>query len=130
MGDSFERLIQMFNMWLNGNLFNRMNDTYSKFMFANEPYKGTTLDLVNGCFELEGKKKLVDFEFKEGGIRNMCDVIDHYIHVGEEKGIAIGFEKGRNEGETIGFEKGKTIGFEKGEATTIRALADSGMNPE
>ena len=40
----------------------------------------------------------------------MCDVIDHYIHVGEKKGIA--------------------IGFEKGEATTIWALADSGMNPE
>ena len=60
----------------------------------------------------------------------MCDVIDHYIHVGEEKGIAIGLVKG----ETIGFEKGRnegeTIGFEKGEATTIWALADSGMNPE
>ena len=51
--------------YVNGKLFNRMNDTYSKFMFANEPYKSTTLGLVNGCFELEGKKKLVDFEFKD-----------------------------------------------------------------
>ena len=51
--------------YVNGKLFNRMNDTYSKFVFANERYKDTTLGLVNGCFELEGKKKLVDFEFKD-----------------------------------------------------------------
>lgn len=47
---------------------------------------------------------------REGGIRNMCDVIDRYIKEGEEKGIA--------------------IGFEKGEAVTIWALADSGMDPK
>ena len=51
--------------YVNGKLFNRMNDTYSKFVFDNEPYKDTTLSLVNSCFELEGKKKLVDFEFKD-----------------------------------------------------------------
>ena len=44
----------------------------------------------------------------------MCDVIDHYIQVGEEKGVLIGFEKGRNEGE----------------AKTICALYASGMSPE
>ena len=47
---------------------------------------------------------------KEGGLHNMCDVIDHYIHVGEEKGIA--------------------IGYEKGEAEAICALVDSGMDPK
>ena len=67
---------------------------------------------------------------KEGGLHNMCDVIDHYIHVGEEKGIAIGFAKGRNEGEVIGLEKGEAIGYEKGEAETICALVDSGMDPK
>ena len=51
--------------YVNGVLLNRMNDTYSKFVFANEPYKDTTLSLINSCFELEGKKKLVDFEFKD-----------------------------------------------------------------
>ena len=51
--------------YVNGVLLNRMNDSYSKFVFANEPYKDTTLSLINGVFELEGKKKLVDFEFKD-----------------------------------------------------------------
>lgn len=51
--------------YVNGKLFDRMNDTYSKFVFANEPYKDTTLSLINSCFELEGRKKLVDFEFKD-----------------------------------------------------------------
>lgn len=51
--------------YVNGVLLNRMNDSYSKFVFANEPYKDTTLSLINGCFELEGKKKLIDFEFKD-----------------------------------------------------------------
>ena len=51
--------------YVNGELLNRMNDTYSKFVFANELFKDTTLSLINGFFELEGKKKLVDFEFKD-----------------------------------------------------------------
>ena len=51
--------------YVNGELLNRMNDTYSKFVFANELFKETTLSLINGFFELEGKKKLVDFEFKD-----------------------------------------------------------------
>ena len=55
---------------------------------------------------------------KEGGIRTMCDVIDHYIQVGEEKGVLIGFEKGRTEGRS------------EGEAKTIWALYASGMSPE
>jgi len=60
----------------------------------------------------------------------MCDVIDHYIQVGEEKGVLIGFEKGRtegrSEGELLGFEKGRS----EGEAKTICALYASGMSPE
>ena len=48
----------------------------------------------------------------------MCDVIDHYIQVGEEKGVLIGFEKGRTEGRS------------EGEAKTICALYASGMSPE
>jgi hypothetical protein len=52
---------------------------------------------------------LVD-EGKEGGIRNMCDVIDRYLKEGEDKGIA--------------------IGIEKGEANSICALYESGMKPE
>ena len=51
--------------YVNGELLNRMNDTYSKFVFANELFKDTTLSLINGFFELEGKKKLVDFELKD-----------------------------------------------------------------
>ena len=54
--------------YVNGELLNRMNDTYSKFVFANELFKDTTLSLINGFFELEGKKKLVDFEFKDRGL--------------------------------------------------------------
>ena len=48
----------------------------------------------------------------------MCDVIDHYLKVGEEKGVLIGFEKGRSEGELLG------------EAKTICAFYASGMSPE
>ena len=59
---------------------------------------------------------------KEGGIRTMCDVIDHYIQVGEEKGVLIGFEKGRNEGRS----EGELLG----EAKTICAFYASGMSPE
>lgn len=53
-------------------------------------------------------------EKRKGGIRNMCDVIDHYLKIGEEKGVLIGLEKGRDEGE----------------AKTIYALFASGMSPE
>ena len=35
----------------------------------------------------QGRKKLC----AGGGIRNMCDVIDHYLKIGEEKGVLIGF---------------------------------------
>ncbi len=52
----------------------------------------------------------------------MCDVIDHYIQVGEEKGVLIGFEKGRNEGRS----EGELLG----EAKTICAFYASGMSPE
>lgn len=65
-------------------------------------------------------------EKRKGGIRTMCDVIDHYIQIGEEKGVLIGFEKGRSEGELLGFEKGRS----EGEAKTICALYASGMSPE
>ena len=51
-------------------------------------------------------------------IRNMCDVIDHYLKIGKEKGVLIGFEKGRSEGELLG------------EAKTICAFYASGMSPE
>ncbi|MBO6265919.1 MAG: hypothetical protein J6M57_07930 [Acidaminococcaceae bacterium] len=56
----------------------------------------------------------------------MCDVIDHYILVGEEKGVLIGFEKGRTEGRNEGRSEGELIG----EAKTICALYASGMSPE
>lgn len=49
-------------------------------------------------------------EKRKGGIRTMCDVIDHYLKIGEEKGVL--------------------LGFEKGEAKTICALYASGMSPE
>jgi len=65
-------------------------------------------------------------EGKEGGIRTMCDVIDHYIQVGEEKGVLIGFEKGRTEGRNEGRSEGELLG----EAKTICALYASGMSPE
>lgn len=45
-------------------------------------------------------------EKRKGGIRNMCDVIDHYLKIGEEKGEQIG------------------------EAKTICAFFASGMSPE
>ena len=61
----FEVLCDGKQTYVNGKLLNRMNDTYSKFVFANEPYKDTTLSLINSCFELEGNKRLVDFEFKD-----------------------------------------------------------------
>lgn len=44
----------------------------------------------------------------------MCDVVDYYMKMGEEKGVLIGFEKGRSEGE----------------AKTICAFYASGMSPE
>ena len=53
-------------------------------------------------------------EKRKGGIRKMCDVIVHYLKIGEEKGVLIGLEKGRDEGE----------------AKTIYALFASGMSPE
>ena len=56
----------------------------------------------------------------------MCDVIDHYIQVGEEKGVLIGFEKGRTEGRNEGRTEGELLG----EAKTICALYASGMSPE
>ena len=56
----------------------------------------------------------------------MCDVIDHYIQVGEEKGVLIGFEKGRTEGRNEGRSEGELLG----EAKTICALYASGMSPE
>ena len=65
-------------------------------------------------------------EKRKGGIRNMCDVIDHYLKIGEEKGVLIGFEKGRIEGRSEGRSEGELLG----EAKTICALYASGMSPE
>jgi len=65
-------------------------------------------------------------EKRKGGIRNMCDVIDHYLKIGEEKGVLIGFEKGRIEGRSEGRSEGELLG----EAKTIYALYASGMSPE
>ena len=56
----------------------------------------------------------------------MCDVIDHYLKIGEEKGVLIGFEKGRIEGRNEGRCEGELLG----EAKTICALYASGMSPE
>ena len=56
----------------------------------------------------------------------MCDVIDHYLKIGEEKGVLIGFEKGRIEGRSEGRSEGELLG----EAKTIYALYASGMSAE
>lgn len=62
----------------------------------------------------------------KGGIRNMCDVVDYYMKMGEEKGVVIGFEKGLSEGRSEGRSEGELLG----EAKTIYALYTSGMTPE
>ena len=50
---------------LNGKPFNRLNDVYAKYLFANRANKNLTLALINSVFELEGRKELVDLEFRD-----------------------------------------------------------------
>ena len=50
---------------VNGKPFNRMNDFYAKYIFANRRNKGSALALINSVFSLEGTKEIVDFEFKD-----------------------------------------------------------------
>lgn len=84
------------------------------------------MTLNAGVFLVRWQKKILPKKYwkiirtflRIWGIRNMCDVIDHYLKIGEEKGVLIGFEKGRSEGELLG------------EAKTICALYASGMSPE
>ena len=45
--------------------FNRLNDVFAKYLFGNETNKALTLALINSVFELEGKKEIVDFEFRD-----------------------------------------------------------------
>ena len=51
--------------FVNGKLFNRMNDFYVKYVFASRQNKGSALALINSVFSLEGTKEIVDFEFKD-----------------------------------------------------------------
>ena len=84
------------------------------------------MTLNAGVFLVRWQKKILPKKYwkiirtflRIWGIRNMCDVIDHYLKIGEEKGVLIGFEKGRSEGELLG------------EAKTICAFYASGMSPE
>ena len=50
---------------LKGKPFNRLNDVYAKYLFGNEKNKSLTLALINSVFELEDKKEIVDFEFRD-----------------------------------------------------------------
>lgn len=50
---------------LKGKPFNRLNDVFAKYLFGNEKNKTLTLALINSVFELEGKKEIVDFEFRD-----------------------------------------------------------------
>jgi conserved hypothetical protein (putative transposase or invertase) len=50
---------------LKGKPFNRLNDVFAKYLFGNETNKTLTLALINSVFELEGKKEIVDFEFRD-----------------------------------------------------------------
>ena len=50
---------------MKGKPFNRLNDVFAKYLFGNETNKALTLALINSVFELEGKKEIVDFEFRD-----------------------------------------------------------------
>ena len=47
---------------------NRMNDVFTKYIFANEARKQLTLALINSFFEFEGTAEIVNFEFKDRGV--------------------------------------------------------------
>ena len=73
-----------------------------------------TLQLLSVMTNDRRFEEAYDVNQPEGGVSNMCDVLEKVEKRGINKGIDIGREEGREKGREEGREKGREEGREKG----------------
>ena len=76
-----------------------------------------TLQLLSAMTQDRRFEEVYNESIEEGGVQNMCEVLDRVEQRGRAAGIALGEERGRLAGIALGEERGMILGEQSGRAS-------------